>query len=86
MVDTFSKNERSEIMRSVKSKGNKSTELKLISFFRLHKITGWRRNIKLIGKPDFVFKILKQYIGIKMRCFHTLSRISPEKDNRIICS
>lgn len=55
MADTFSKKQRSEIMRAVKSKGNKSTEVKLIEIFKSHHITGWRRNIKLIGNPDFVF-------------------------------
>jgi len=55
MADTFSKEERSEIMRKVKSSRNKSTETRLISFFRKRKITGWRRNYPLFGKPDFVF-------------------------------
>lgn len=43
-------------MAAVKSKGNKDTELKLISIFRANGITGWRRNQKLLGKPDFVFR------------------------------
>jgi DNA mismatch endonuclease, patch repair protein len=55
MTDTFSKQERSQIMRSVRSAGNKSTELKLIALFKQHGIKGWRRNFKLPGKPDFVF-------------------------------
>lgn len=55
MTDTFSKKQRSEIMKAVKSKGNKSTEVKLIEIFRSQHITGWRRNYKLIGHPDFVF-------------------------------
>jgi DNA mismatch endonuclease (patch repair protein) len=55
MTDTFSKEQRSEIMRKVKSSRNKSTELKLIQIFKAHKIIGWRRNFKLFGKPDFVF-------------------------------
>jgi DNA mismatch endonuclease (patch repair protein) len=55
MADTFSKEQRSDIMRRVKSKHNKSTELKLIAFFKNQRITGWRRNYKLYGKPDFVF-------------------------------
>ncbi|HIE56506.1 MAG TPA: DNA mismatch endonuclease Vsr [Chromatiaceae bacterium] len=55
MADTFSKEKRSEIMRAVKSKGNKSTEIKLIQIFKENKIKGWRRNYKLFGKPDFVF-------------------------------
>ncbi len=55
MTDVFTKQKRSEVMRSVKSKGNKSTEEKLIQWFRLHKISGWRRTYKLVGHPDFVF-------------------------------
>lgn len=55
MADTFTKEQRSDIMRKVKSNRNKSTELKLIQIFKAHKITGWRRTYKLFGKPDFVF-------------------------------
>ena len=55
MVDVFSSNQRSEIMRAVKSRGNKSTELKLIEIFKKSKIKGWRRNSKTFGKPDFIF-------------------------------
>jgi DNA mismatch endonuclease (patch repair protein) len=55
MTDTFSKKQRSEVMKAVKSKGNKSTEIKLIKIFKLHHVTGWRRNYKLTGHPDFVF-------------------------------
>jgi DNA mismatch endonuclease (patch repair protein) len=42
-------------MRTVKSRGNKSTELKLIEIFKKSKIKGWRRNSKIFGKPDFIF-------------------------------
>ena len=55
MADVFSKEDRSGIMRKVKSSGNKSTEIKLIQFFKSHHITGWRRNYKVKGHPDFVF-------------------------------
>ena len=55
MTDVFSKSERSRIMKQVKSSGNKSTELELISFFKEQHITGWRRNYKVKGHPDFVF-------------------------------
>lgn len=54
-MDTFSKEERTKIMRQVKSSRNKSTELALIHFFKQNKIIGWRRNYKLLGKPDFTF-------------------------------
>lgn len=55
MSDTFNKTERSEIMRKVKSHGNKSTELRLIELFQKNGITGWRRNYPVKGHPDFVF-------------------------------
>lgn len=42
-------------MQRVKSNGNKSTELKLISVFEEYHITGWRRNYPVRGRPDFVF-------------------------------
>lgn len=53
MADTFTKEKRSQIMRAVKSQGNKSTEIKLIYLFKKYKIIGWRRNYKLFGNPDF---------------------------------
>jgi len=55
MADDISKEKRSEIMRSVKSHGNLSTELRLISIFKTFKIKGWRRKYRLIGNPDFTF-------------------------------
>jgi len=39
----------------VRSTGNKSTELSLVSIFRKNFIKGWRRGYKLLGSPDFVF-------------------------------
>jgi DNA mismatch endonuclease (patch repair protein) len=42
-------------MACVKSRNPKSTELKFIAILKDNKITGWRRNYPLIGKPDFVF-------------------------------
>lgn len=55
MADTFTKIERSSIMRNVKSSGNRSTELKLVKLFRENGVIGWRRNYPLFGKPDFTF-------------------------------
>jgi len=42
-------------MRAVKSSGNISTEGRFIRLMKEKHITGWRRNYKLFGKPDFVF-------------------------------
>lgn len=42
-------------MSKVRSKGNKSTELKLIKYFKENDIHGWCRGYKVKGHPDFVF-------------------------------
>ena len=59
MADVFDKQQRSQIMRKVKSSGNKSTELRLISVFKENNISGWRRNYAVKGHPDFVFLKMK---------------------------
>ncbi|MFA4796604.1 very short patch repair endonuclease [Leptospira kirschneri] len=84
MTDVFSKNKRSQIMRQVKSKNNKSTELKLIKILRRLKISGWRRNVPLQGKPDFVFPRLK-IVVFTDGCFwhgHNCRNVKP-KENAI---
>jgi DNA mismatch endonuclease, patch repair protein len=55
----FSGLTRSELMSRIRSHGNTKTEIALIHIFRRSKITGWRRNQKVFGKPDFVFPKLK---------------------------
>lgn len=55
MADVFSAQKRSQIMKKVRPSGNKTTELKLIEYFNTEHITGWRRNYKVKGHPDFVF-------------------------------
>ena len=47
--------QRSRIMSAIRSRGNKSTEVRLIKIMKWHKIIGWRRDWPLPGKPDFVF-------------------------------
>ena len=56
MTDTLTAAERSERMSRVRGRGNRSTELRLVALFRANEITGWRRNQKLLGRPDFVFR------------------------------
>lgn len=55
MSDRFSAEKRSAIMRAVKSKGNITTEIRLITIFKELGIKGWRRSYKVKGHPDFVF-------------------------------
>lgn len=62
MSDVFDKKARSEIMRAVKSKNTKSTELTLIKLFKENHIIGWRHSYNVKGHPDFVF--LKERLAI----------------------
>ncbi len=43
-------------MSRIRGRGNKETELALAILLRISEITGWRRNQKIFGKPDFVFR------------------------------
>lgn len=83
MSDIFNKAKRSEIMKKVRSKNNKSTELKIIQIFKENNIHGWRRNYKVKGHPDFVF--LNKKIAIFVDgCFwhgHDCRNTKP-KDNQ----
>lgn len=62
MVDVYDKEKRSAVMRNIKDKGNKSTELTLIAIFREHGVHDWRRGYPVKGRPDFVF--LKQRVAV----------------------
>jgi DNA mismatch endonuclease, patch repair protein len=61
-MDTFNPKKRSWIMAQVKSSGNKSTEVMLCNLLKQKRITGWRRNYPVFGKPDFAFP--KQKVAI----------------------
>ncbi|MDW8405516.1 very short patch repair endonuclease [Chloroflexus sp.] len=50
------KQNRSRIMASVKSSGNRSTEARFRNILSVAGISGWREQARdLTGKPDFVF-------------------------------
>lgn len=55
MPDVFTTKKRSEVMSRIRGSGNRDTELRMIFIFRQKGITGWRRNVRIFGKPDFVF-------------------------------
>lgn len=83
MADVFNKEKRSAIMRNIKSKGNKSTEIALIELFREQKITGWRRGYPVMGHPDFVFLKKKTAIFVD-GCFwhgHSCKNLIPKDNN-----
>ncbi|MBL8714275.1 MAG: DNA mismatch endonuclease Vsr [Alphaproteobacteria bacterium] len=56
MVDIHDKKKRSAIMSAVRSKNNRSTELKILAELRRNRIFGWRRHLSLPGHPDFAWR------------------------------
>ena len=79
MSDVFSKEKRSQVMKAVKSKNTKTTEMKIIQIFKELGIKGWRRTYPLIGKPDFVFP-RKRIIVFVDGCFwhgHDCRNVTP---------
>ncbi|MBI5386116.1 MAG: very short patch repair endonuclease [Verrucomicrobia bacterium] len=56
MADVFNKAKRSQIMSRVRGHGNERTELALVSLLRRNRLSGWRRNQPVFGKPDFIFR------------------------------
>lgn len=81
MADVYSSEKRTEIMKTVKSRNAKSTELKLISIFKEKHIIGWRRTYPLIGKPDFVFP-KKRIVVFVDGCFwhgHNCRNVTPSE-------
>jgi DNA mismatch endonuclease (patch repair protein) len=56
MADVFTKAKRSAVMSLIRSRGNRATELRLLALMRERGISGWRRNARVFGKPDFVFR------------------------------
>ena len=79
MSDIFDKEKRSDVMSKIRSKKNKSTELRLITLFKETGIKGWRRGYPVKGKPDFVF--LKKRVAIFVDgCFwhgHACRNVTP---------
>jgi len=52
---TFGGLSRGELMSRVRSKGNKTTEMRLAALLRKAELHGWRRNQAVPGNPDFVW-------------------------------
>ena len=79
MSDVFSTEKRSEVMRAIKSKNTKTTELKMMEIFKELHIKGWRRTYPLVGKPDFVFP-KKRVVVFVDGCFwhgHDCRNVTP---------
>lgn len=74
---------RSQLMAKVKSQRNESTELRMIKLLRKYGLKGWRRNILIEGKPDFVWRKEKVALFVD-GCFwhgHNCGRnLTPKKN------
>ncbi len=77
MTDFLSKEKRSKVMSAIRGKGNKTTELALMKLFRKNEITGWRRNKKLPGSPDFVFPNQRLAVFVDGCFWHGHSCLKP---------
>ena len=79
MSDVFTTEKRSSVMKAVKSRNAKTTELKMMQIFKELHIIGWRRTYPLIGKPDFVFP-KKRIVVFVDGCFwhgHDCRNVTP---------
>ena len=59
MPDVFTKAKRSDVMSRIRSRGNADTELALVRLLRAHKISGWRRQVRLKLKGERVKELNK---------------------------
>jgi DNA mismatch endonuclease (patch repair protein) len=71
-------------MSCIRSRGNKDTELALAKLLRRHRITGWRRNKRVFGKPDFAFNHARLLLFVDGCFWHgCLKHSKPPRSNRI---
>jgi DNA mismatch endonuclease (patch repair protein) len=70
-------------MSRVRSRKNKTTELKMVALLRQHGLSGWRRHMQLPGQPDFVWPRIKVALFVD-GCFwhgHNCGRnLTPKKN------
>ena len=70
--------ERSRIMRGIRSRGNRTTELAFVKALRSAGIKGWRRHLPIRGKPDFAFTAARVAIFVDGCFWHGCRRHSAE--------
>lgn len=82
-MDVKTTEQRSKNMSAVRGSGNKTTEISFIKILKANQITGWRRNIKMYGNPDFVFPKKKILVFIDGCFWHGCKKHKPlPKSNR----
>jgi DNA mismatch endonuclease, patch repair protein len=73
-MDVLTPEQRSHNMRSIRSRGNASTELAVAAELRRHRLSGWRRHMPLPGRPDFYFPTQRLAIFVHGCYWHGCSR------------
>ena len=72
----LTREKRSKIMASIRSRGNESTELRFATLLRGARIAGWRRHLPLPGRPDFAFRRARVAVFIDGCFWHSCPRCS----------
>lgn len=70
--------QRSRIMRAIRSRRNRTTELAFAKALRSAGIKGWRRHLPIVGKPDFAFTAARVAIFVDGCFWHGCRRHSTE--------
>lgn len=73
-TDVFTSEKRSDVMSRIRSRVNRTTELRVIELLRSEKISGWRRHTNLPGRPDFAFKDLRIALFVDGCFWHGCSK------------
>ena len=97
MTDIFTKRKRSVVMSAIRSHGNCATELRLMTVFRAHGITGWGRGASLQWKvaglkvkafqvnPDFVFRAQRLTVFVDGCCWHGCPLHATQPKTNAVC-
>ena len=74
MADRVNKEQRSRNMGQIRKFGNRSTEMRMVALLKSHRIKGWRRHVRLPGRPDFVFRDVRLVIFVDGCFWHNCPR------------
>jgi len=69
-TDCYTTAERSYVMSRIRSRGNRTTEIRFLRYCRRFGIRGWKRSSRLFGKPDFVFHDAKLAVFVDGDFWH----------------
>lgn len=73
-MDHVPREVRSKIMASVRSKGNRTTEVALAKVLRAADLRGYRKHWPIVGKPDFAWPGLKVAVFVDGCFWHGCAR------------